>query len=462
MAIALLGIGLWAHLGVRRSLQDQMDSGLHTSHQIQVHYLAERGRISVPPRALSYDRFMADVNRLILVRDRAGRILQANVEQARSLPFDSAAFAAALGGRSAFSKGAFEGQTARSIYGPTVPGSSGGAAVIQVAALLAPLDAATWSILRRILATAALGALATLVGASWLARSALAPVREIATQASAVRGSSPGQRITVHGDVQELRGLVQVLNEMLERVDRFSEWHRRVVRDLSHDLKTPITALRGATELALRADRKPEEYRRVLTSSLEEIDRLGLISEAMSLLGRLEVEDLEPRTDTLDLRQPVGAAAARARERTGGPLLHYSSPSDPVLATVDAALIERAVDHLLDNALRHAGGPTRIDLRLLEDNGGAAISVEDDGIGVPDDVLPHLFEPFYRADPARGRGSGPGLGLTVVATIVERHRGRVWAERGTEGGLRVRIELPGTTEAAGAAVPGSRGSMKNP
>jgi len=459
MAVALLGMGLWVDRGVRRVLLDVTDRGLHATYQLQAYGLAAEGRITPGPGSLDQERFIGGVNRLVLVRDATGRILQANVELARTLSLDSTALAGALTGESVFTTGTFQGQRARSVYGPVLPGGPPSAAVLQVAASLTPFEQAARRILISMLGTALVGAMVTLIGAWWLARSALAPVAEIARQAASVQWGTTGQRITVHGDIEELRGLVQVLNAMLERVDRFSEWHRRVIRDLGHDLRTPITALRAELELALRSKREPDEYRRVLAGCLEEADRLTLLADALSLLGRLESGDLRPSPEPTDLRKLVEAAAGRIRGRMGGHVFNYAPPSAPVIVSADALLVERALDQVLDNALRHTVAGTRIELRLNEHEAGATITVEDDGDGVPDELLPHLFEPFYRADAARRGGGGPGVGLTIVATIVERHRGRVWAERGSAGGLRVRIELPSDAPGPDATAVAS---MKNP
>jgi signal transduction histidine kinase len=445
MALALVGIGLWLDRGVRRVLLEVTDRAIHTTYQLQALTLAAEGRITPGPGPLGQDRFIAGVNRLVLVRDSLGRVLEANVALARGLPLDRTALAGALGGKDVFITHMFEGGRARSVYGPIPAGGPSSAAVLQVAASLTPFEDAARRILTRMLGTAIAAAALTLIGAWWLTGSSLAPVAEIAAQAASVRAGRTGQRITVHGDVDELRSLVQVLNGMLERVDRFSEWHRRIVRDLGHDLRTPITALRAEMELALHGDRKPEEYRRLLAGCLEEVERLTTLADALSLLGRLESGELLPPLKLTDLREPVAASAARIRERTDGHALQLTAPPGPVIASADGSLIERALDEVLDNALRHTTPGRRIELRLAEHDDQALITVEDDGGGVADEMLPHLFEPFYRADAARGPGGGPGLGLTLVAAIVERHRGRVRAERSAKGGLRVRIELPRVT-----------------
>jgi two-component system heavy metal sensor histidine kinase CusS len=291
-------------------------------------------------------------------------------------------------------------------------------------------------------ATALVAGVAALVGACLLARSALAPVADIAAQAQLVGAPGTGKRITVHADVVELRTLVGVLNEMLDRLERYCDWHRHIIRDLGHDLRTPLATLRASAELALTGERPAQEYRRVLAQSLEEVDRLTLITDALRMLGRLEWGELEPVRVPVDLREVVGPAIGRARERSGGRVLSYQHPTGSVGAHADATLIGCALDQVLDNALRHTGPDTHIDVQIASAPEGACIVVEDDGAGVSEEMLPRLFEPFYRGDPARGRGGGTGLGLATVAAIVRGHDGRVSAARGGHGGLRVTIELP--------------------
>ncbi len=442
MAGALLGITLWAYLGVRRTLRDQLDSSLRSSFELQSFVLVDHGTIAASPQPADAAGFVRQVNRLVVVRDSSGRIVQANSGLAGSMGLDTASFRRARAGGRSIHTVPWLGTSARALAGPTPPGSPAGAAVLEIAASLGPLEAASRAVLHRMLATALVGALATLVGAWWLAGVALAPVREIAAEANLVQGTRPGQRITVHAHVEELQGLIQVLNAMLDRLERAYQWHRRMLRDLGHDLRTPITAMRAGIEVALLGQRTTDDYRRVLASTLEEVDRLALIGDGLSLLGRLESGGLTIERHPTDVRAVAVQAVARARERVGGHPVDFEHPPHPVDAAVDRHLLGLALDQLLDNAVRHTPPGTRVELALQVSSDGVVVIVEDEGPGVPDEVLPHLFERFYRADAARGRDGGPGLGLTVVAAIAELHHGRVTAQRGRRGGLQVRLDLP--------------------
>jgi signal transduction histidine kinase len=442
MAVALLGIALWAYLGMKRTLAQQLEQSIRSTFEMQSFDLVDHQRITASHTPVEPAAFVRQINRLVVVRDSSGRAIQTSSELARQIALDSAGFRRALRGERSIRTGRWRGSTILVLSGPVAPGSPPEAATLEVAASRAPLEATSRWVLYRMLATALLGSLATLAGAWWLARSALAPVGEIADQAETIRGTTPGVRITVHAHVEELQGLVRVLNAMLDRLERAYEWHRRMIRDLGHDLRTPITTMRAGIEVSLAARRTPDQYRQVLGSALEEVDRLALISDALSLLGRLETGEITASLQPIDLRSVAALAVARARERIGGHRVEFRPPSSPVTAPADARLLALALDQLLDNAMRHTPPDTPIELALAESDGRVVIAVEDGGPGVPDEVLSHLFERFYRADAARGRNSGAGLGLTVVAAIAELHHGRAVAERGRVAGLRVRLELP--------------------
>ncbi len=448
MAVALLGIALWAHLGVRGTLRAQLERSLHSSFEIQSLDLVDHQMLTPIREPTEPSAFVNEINRLVVVRDSSGRIIHANTDLSRSLVADGASLRRAMAGERVFRIGQWQPGPALVLTGPAPPGAPAQAAVLEVAASLEPLEAASRRVLHRMLATALLGSLATLVGAWWLARSALAPVGEIAEQADRIQGGTTGQRITVHAHVEELQGLIQVLNAMLGRLERAYEWHRRMIRDLGHDLRTPVATMRAGLELALVSRRTSDEYRGVLASTLEEVERLSLIGDALSLLGRLESGALTTAPEPVDLRSVAHQAIARARERTSHHRLEFEPPEQPVEATVDGRLLGMAMDQLLDNAIFHTPAGTRVVLAVRTANGQAVVSVEDDGPGVPDEMLPHLFERFYRADSARGRDGGPGLGLTVVAAVVELHQGGVAAERSDAGGLRIRLELPLKAEPA--------------
>ncbi len=299
------------------------------------------------------------------------------------------------------------------------------------------------------LAVGLLGTGATFVGAWWLAGSAVRPVHEITEQATRVEAGTLDQRIVAHADTDEYRGLVAVLNRMLERLEVAFRNQRRLTADVSHELRSPLTALRGEIEVALRAERNARDYQRVLRSALEEIERLTKMSDDLLLITRAEAGLLRVRRaptdlsaiveDTLDVLQPLIDERGLSVER--------SLAGDAGHALVDPDLLARLMQQLLDNAVKFTptGGHIRVATDPLKsDGGGVRLVVEDSGPGITPEDLPHLFEPFFRADQARSRGTGTGLGLALAAAIVRLHGGTIQASKasGDGTGARFDVDLP--------------------
>jgi len=293
---------------------------------------------------------------------------------------------------------------------------------------------------------------ATLVGAWVLARSAVRPVLEITAQGTQIEAGTLDQRIEAHADTEEFRGLVAVLNRMLERLERGFQAQRRLTADVGHELRTPLTALRGEIEVALRADRSPREYQLVLRSALEEIDRLAVMSEDLLLITRAESHLLELERVPTDPNTLVRDALAPLRRRIEEKDLTVEQALDATVQPValDRGLVSRLVDHLLDNAVKYTPSGGRIVVRTsgsLPAGQGLRVAVANSGSRVDPQDLPHIFEPFYRADPARTRGSGTGLGLALVAAIARLHGGVARARSENGDGVTFEVDLPAPSAA---------------
>lgn len=447
MFAGLLGLALWGYLGVRDTLMQQVDRSLESSAQLQVDNLVAHGGLAVHGRT-ELDRFIQQVNRFVALRDSAGRILTGNIAFAKSLPLEATALQQAHRGRRVFVTQQWQGHGFRSIYlpAPRMDGAAG--RVVQVGASLSPIEGSLNEALLRMVGTVLLVSLATAIGAGWLAASAVRPVHRITAQARAITGEVAGGRITAHAEVSEFHGLTEVLNAMVARLEAAAQWHRRIIRDLGHDLRTPITAMRAGVEVALWGERSPEDYRRILASTLEEIDRLTLICDALVLLGRLQAGEVKLDVVEMDARQLARTVVDGALEGGGRHQVIVMTPREPVLIRADARLMRMILEQLLDNARRYTPEGSRVEVTVGVKNAEVLITVEDDGPGLADDVLPHLFEPFYRSDRARAREGGPGLGLTATASIVGLHGGTVAAGRSSLGGLGVTVKLPRVIQSA--------------
>jgi len=443
MFVALVGVMLWAYQDIRATVEQELDRGLASAAALMADVVAAGEHLSThrgPGDAIGFD----EMNRLVVTRDSSGRIMEYNAPSAADLPLDSASFAAARTGERRWTTRPFAGSRIRSIYMPGPPGNPGGIVVLQVSASLAPVEAASRRLLLRALAMAMIGAIATGLGAGWLARSSLQPVADVAAQARSVTARGAHQRITAYADVIELQDLIQVLNDMLSRLERALNQQRRIISDVGHELRTPITAMRGEVEVALRGTREPGEYRRLLSSVLEEIDRLGLIGDELITLARYEAGQLLPERAPVNLGRLASSRIAQALERAPGRRIRLETGMPEGECLGDQRLLGMALDELLENALRHTPRESEVCVTLQVDPERAAFSVEDGGPGVPSEVLDRLFEPFFLADFARTRGRGPGLGLTTVMAIAGLHGGSVTASQSSLGGLKVTVSLPRT------------------
>lgn len=290
------------------------------------------------------------------------------------------------------------------------------------------------------------GTAATLMGAWQFTSSAVRPVAEITAQATRIEAGTLDQRILAHADTEEYEGLVAVLNRMLERLERGFAAQRRLTADVSHELRTPLTALRGEIEVALRAPRSQREYEQVLRSGLEEIDRLTELSEDLLFVtraeARLESAHRAPTEMAALVDERLGRLHRLFEERDLK--VRTALPSNGPAVMIDPELMRRLLDHLLENAIQYTplGGAIAVALETPTP-GAVRLTVENSGPGIAAADLPHVFEPFYRADPARTRSvdGGTGLGLALVASVAQLHGGRARASSVAGESTRFEVEI---------------------
>ncbi len=312
---------------------------------------------------------------------------------------------------------------------------------LQVSAPLEPVDATIRGAATLAMLLALGGTALAFAGAWWFAGRATRPVAEIVAQAEAVEAGTLAARITAHAEVTEFRRLVVVLNDMLDRLHRSFEAQRRFVADASHELRSPLTVLKGSMDVALRRERTAADYRAVIQSSREEVDRMVALAENLLTLARTD-SGLPPDQFRLaDLEALAGRAVEKARPAAEVAGVDLTLESSAVATRGDAGLLERAVSNLVENAVKYAGAGARITVRCAARDGRAVVEVEDTGPGIGPEHAPHVFERFYRGDPARSPGSSAGLGLPIASAIARAHGGSLELARAAPGAL-FRLTLP--------------------
>jgi heavy metal sensor kinase len=289
-------------------------------------------------------------------------------------------------------------------------------------------------------------------GGGWLlARRALRPVDQMTTAARRIEAEHLAQRLGGAEVNDELGRLARTLNEMLARLEAGFAQVRRFSADASHELRTPLTVLKGEIEVALRSPRAPEEYRRVLTSTLEEVERMARLVEDLLLLSRADAGALRFESEPVELDHLIEEVAKQA-EVLARPRQTRVSLTEmaPLVVRGDGQRLKQLLLNLVDNAIKYtpAGGQVTLGLRAVPDGAAASeeraeIFVRDTGIGIAPADVPRIFERFYRADPARSReAGGAGLGLCISRTIVEAHQGRIEVESAPGQGSTFRVLLP--------------------
>lgn len=363
-----------------------------------------------------------------------------NLTDDSRLEIDPALVNRAIAGEAVFVDTLRAGREYRALYHPlTGPGGTRYAMVLAVARQ--PLEQTLGLIAFVLLIALVAGGGLAAVTAFGVSRRLTRPLDRIAATALAVGGTDLTARIPdVSGDM-ELRALVRLLNDMLGRLDAAFASQRRFVADASHELRSPLSNLRGTIEVALRHPRSAAEYQETLAVALQEIERLVRLVQGLLALSRAEAGRLTLDRRPTELKELASRSIdlCRARAAARDVRLRLDAVA-PVTVDGDADRLREVLDNLLDNALRVApiGSEVRVGVKI--EDGRCVLEVEDCGPGLSDDERSRVFEPFARG--AAAGGDGAGLGLAIARALTEAHGGSLAVRSAPGSGATFRIELP--------------------
>ncbi|MGF0237097.1 heavy metal sensor histidine kinase [Rhodococcus sp. IEGM1300] len=290
--------------------------------------------------------------------------------------------------------------------------------------------------------TVGLSALATALLGAWAARSGLRPLRRMSAIASGVSAHSLNARLPEETMPPELAEMAHNFNAMLGRLDDSFQRLSAFSADIAHELRTPLSNLLTHTQVTLTRPRPIEDYREALHSNLEELQWMAQLVNDMLYLAKADHGLLVPKREPLALAEeadmlleffaPLAEDARVTLSRVGHARMEG-----------DRNMLRRALSNLLDNALRFTPNDGEVQVRISDQAKGLRLSVENTGSGIAEDLLPRLFDRFYRADPARREGSSEhaGLGLAITQSIIRAHGGQIHCES-DNGWTRFVIELP--------------------
>jgi len=281
-------------------------------------------------------------------------------------------------------------------------------------------------------------------GGYWMSRRALAPIDRIIDDTAAIGARNLERRLQVPQTKDELERLSRTINSMLDRLDAAFRRITQFTADASHELRTPTALIRTTAELALRKKRAPAEFEQALRQILSESERTTALIDNLLTLARAdsgrETLKLEPVDLSAAMQEPVAAARKLAEAR--GLSFEARLLDGPCLVTGDTAALRRLAMILIDNAMKYTPAPGWVRIAIRKAVGSAIFEVQDSGIGISVEDLPHIFERFCRADKARGCDGGAGLGLSIAKWIVEQHGGEIRVESGPSQGATFRVHLP--------------------
>lgn len=318
--------------------------------------------------------------------------------------------------------------------------------LIPIGTLPGALDPAQEAFLRRVriaLILATVGALgAALAIGGLLFHSITTPLRRLTAASQAIAQGDLSARAPVTGS-DEIAQLARAFNQMAESLARAQEARRNQTADIAHELRTPLTVLQGTLEAMV--DGVYPTDRENLQAALAQVRTLSRLVEDLRLLAQADAGELTLNRTVLDLgaflEEVVEAHRLQAQERQIA--LALERPPALPLVLADRDRLAQVMGNLLANALRYTPPGGHIAVRVVPRGREVALSVADNGPGVPVSDLPHLFERFWRRDSSRQRATGgSGLGLSIARHIVEAHGGHIWAEPTPGGGLTVTFTLP--------------------
>jgi len=314
--------------------------------------------------------------------------------------------------------------------------------VVQVASPLAQLRLVLRNLSFSLLFLLPLTVILTGLSGIFLVQLTLRPVDQMIETIHQITAENLKLRLKIPGTRDEIESLATTFNEMIARLDEAFTTQRQFMEDISHELKTPLSVLKGELEVTLNKIRSAQEYESTLHSSLEEVNHLAGIVENLLTLARFDAKTTTLQTQSLDLdlliKEAVEAIQVLAVQKN---ITLQMNSAHNVDIQADKNQLKRLVLNLLDNAIKYtpSGGKVSIDLRQQKNT--ADIDISDTGIGIPEAELPHIFDRFYRVDKSRS-SIGFGLGLSIAQSIAMAHGGKIYARANHPQGTIFTISLP--------------------
>ena len=277
-----------------------------------------------------------------------------------------------------------------------------------------------------------------------MARRVLQPIETITQEARTIEAQDLNRRLPFANPQDEIGQLVGVLNSLLSRLEGAFAQMRQFTADAAHELRTPLAVLRCGMEVVTARARRVEEYQEALSASIEEVSRLSRIVDNLFTLARADAGSQEFTWESVDLRELVQEVYEQAELMAEVKGLSVSlHTAGEVSVRGDCFRLKQLLLNLVDNAVKYTSAGGSIHLVVEREAQWAKVMVEDTGIGIPTEALPHIFDRFYRADTARSlNDTGGGLGLSICQWVAQAHGGKITVQSRVGSGSIFIVSLP--------------------
>lgn len=429
-----------------QALRDRVDASLQEAAQVAIRSLEDRFGPFLIFEDLSQDfPELALVDKFFQIFGPTGQVtIQSANIKSRDIPLSEPAFQAALEGRATFESVRLHEDIPIRLLSIPIRYGNQLVNIVRVGTSLQPVEDTLHRLLLTLLIASPIAVAVSLVGGWFLAGRALRPVHAITLAAQRIAAGDLTQRIATPISTDEIGRLASTFNDMIARLQTLFRQIRQFSADASHELRTPLTITKGETELALRRPRQAEDYRAVLESNLEEIDRMSRIVDELLFLSRADLGEVKLHWGPVQLDELVQQIQQQVSILGQEAGIHaVVTDLTPTTIQGDDLRLRELLLNLVDNAITYSRPGGTIELSLDHVGAYARFQIVDHGIGIASEDQPRIFDRFYRTDAARAHAhKGTGLGLAICKWIVEAHQGIIQVQSTVNEGSRFTVLLP--------------------